>query len=345
MFDQFVNRTIAYGYNNHLGLITFSSTATIARQLTDVVEDFRATVNQLTPNSDTALWDGLALARHQIEQYSTKFPQAKKRILCISDGEDTKSSRDVIDVCDDLVQSGIVVDSFSLGNEDHDNLLTISHLTGGYKFVPKTLSQAMQIVELEPVLSLKDRDDVVPPPAPRGSTRYSRFNLAMAIVVPEIMTEDVFPKRRAHPNINDDVIELAAAKRMASSNRTESNMLRNSRLLTEIQNIIANPHPHYDVFVSERDISFWKVVMTGPPESPYASGTFLFYLHMDEQSKWPTFAPTGRFCTPIHHPNVNSNGRICHSIFDRNWTSDTSCSSILNSIYGLLLVPDYSDPV
>jgi predicted transcriptional regulator len=34
MFDQFVNRIIAYGYNTHIGLITFSTTATVARPLT-----------------------------------------------------------------------------------------------------------------------------------------------------------------------------------------------------------------------------------------------------------------------------------------------------------------------
>jgi ubiquitin-protein ligase len=297
----------------------------------------------LNPNSDTAIWDGLALAHHQIEQYSIRFPNAKKRILCISDGEDTKSSRDVVDACNDIVRSGIVVDSFCLGNEDHGKLLTVSYMTGGYKFVPDTLSQAMAIAELEPVLALKDREDVTIPTNQRGSTMLSRFNRATRIVTPEIVTEDVFPKRRAHPNINDDMIELATARRFASSNRTGTNMLRNSRLLTEIQSIIANPHPHYDIYVSESDISFWKIVMVGPPESPYSTGTFLLYLHMDNQ--YPTFAPKGRFVTPIHHPNINRNGRVCHSIFDRNWTSDTTCASILNTIYGLLLVPDTSDPV
>jgi ubiquitin-protein ligase len=143
--------------------------------------------------------------------------------------------------------------------------------------------------------------------------------------------------------MEDDVIELATAKRMAASNRDAGNHLRDSRLLTEIQQVIAHPHSAYDVYVSEQDISFFKVVMQGPVDSPYEQGTFLLYL--DLVKEWPTFAPKARFVTPVHHPNVNANGRICHSMFDRNWTSDTSCVNILNTVYGLLLSPDYSDPV
>ncbi|KIW06114.1 uncharacterized protein PV09_03281 [Verruconis gallopava] len=343
IFDQFVNRTIAYNYSTHLGLIIFDSTARVARQLSDVVEDFRATVNELKPSSDTAIWDGLALACHHLEQYGTRYPEAKKRILCISDGEDTKSSKDPASLCHELVRSNVVVDSFCLGKADHRKLLGISHLTGGYKFAPKTLSHAMGIVELEPVLALKDREDIPRPVIPRNSTMWSQFQRAQLHATPEIVTEDVYPKRPPHPNLKDDVIELAAAKRMAAGRRSGANMMRNSRLLTEIQNMMAKPHDYIDVYVSERDISFWKIVMKGPPDSPYASGTFLLYLDMDES--YPTFAPKGRFVTPIYHVNINRNGRICHSIFDRNWTADTSCTDILNSVYGLLLVPDYSDPV
>jgi len=90
-------------------------------------------------------------------------------------------------------------------------------------------------------------------------------------------------------------------------------------------------------------MSFWKVIMQGPPDSIYADGTFLLYLHMEES--YPTLGPKGRFVTPIYHPNINRHGRICHSIFDRNWTSDTRCRDVINTVYSLLLVPEFSDPV
>lgn len=49
--------------------------------------------------------------------------------------------------------------------------------------------------------------------------------------------------------------------------------------------------------------------------------------------------------TKIMHPNVNAHGRVCHSIFDRDWTSDTSMAMILDTVYGLLYQPEESDPV
>jgi ubiquitin-protein ligase len=226
----------------------------------------------------------------------------------------------------------------------------VSFLTDGFKFAPKTLEQAMMICELEPVISQleRDTDEIVqkrtscrmPPP----SNPTGRFYSATGYANSEPLSKDVYPKRKEHPNLRDTFVELVPASRrgLDPANRAGSN-LRSSRLLTEIQSIAANPHPHIDVYVSERDMSFWKIVMQGPPDSIYAAGTFVLYLDMEES--YPTFAPKCRFVTSIYHPNVNKHGRICHSIFDRNWTSDTTSSMVLYTVYGLLLVPDYSDPV
>jgi len=90
-------------------------------------------------------------------------------------------------------------------------------------------------------------------------------------------------------------------------------------------------------------MSFWKVVMVGPQDSAYTGGTFVLYLHLEEN--YPTFPPKGRFITSIFHPNINRHDRICHSIFDRDWTSDTTLVQVLNTVYSLLLVPEFSDPV
>jgi hypothetical protein len=56
-----------------------------------------------------------------------------------------------------------VVDSFCLGDEDNVDLRTISYLTGGYKFQPDSLAQAMAICEMEPVLNQLERPPIVVP--------------------------------------------------------------------------------------------------------------------------------------------------------------------------------------
>ena len=47
-----------------------------------------------------------------------------------------------------LQKNSVVVDSFCLGNEDNEVLRAISYLSGGYKFKPESLEQAMAICEM-----------------------------------------------------------------------------------------------------------------------------------------------------------------------------------------------------
>jgi len=38
-------------------------------------------------------------------------------------------------------------------------------------------------------------------------------------------------------------------------------------------------------------------------------------------------------------------GRICHNIFDRNYSADVTMREILEAVYGLLIVPEAEDPL
>ena len=164
------------------------------------------------------------------------------------------------------------------------------------------------------------------------------------------VTSDRVPPRKEHPNLRDEFVQLSSATAAARGSNTSSatgtarSNLRISRLMNEMRTIVAGgSHPKYDIYVSETDMSFWKVVIDGPDDSPYSEGAFLLYLHADEG--YPTFAPKARFVTKIKHPNVNMHGRICHSILDRDWTSDISMTTLLDTVYGLLYQPEHSDPV
>ena len=73
-------------------------------------------------------------------------------------------------------------------------------------------------------------------------------------------------------------------------------------LLSEIKAMIDNPHDYMDVYVSQSNMGFWKVVMEGPPDSPYANGTFLLYIEIG--AEFPRRPPSARFITPMLHPNI-----------------------------------------
>ncbi|KAH8659259.1 hypothetical protein BGZ60DRAFT_544304 [Tricladium varicosporioides] len=357
MFDAFVNRLLAYNFRTHLGLITFRSTPDVSQSITHAVESFRHKLNNMVATGDTALWDALALATDQLADYQRKYPKAKMRIICISDGADTKSTKSAGEVSWGLQRASVVVDSIclGLGMVSHVDLQTVSYLTGGYTFDPNSLEEAMAICEMEPVLNQMERPAITLPKEayahPYDKNLYVwRFVFSRHKAVsqnPEIVTRDVFPQRKKHPNLADTFVQLASLTTNATNSssvtaHTDSN-LRSSRIMSEMRQIVANPHPYYDIYVSESNMSFWKVVMQGPPDSAYSSGTFILYLDMEDD--YPSFAPKCRFITPIYHPNINRHGKVCHSILDRNWTSDTSNSQVISTIYSLLMVPEFSDPI
>src|SRR5271169_1002148 len=98
MFEAFINRTLAYQIKSHIGLITISTRSRLQQPITDVIEDFRNSLRYTACYGDTALWDALALAQETLSTYGEKFPGVQKRIICLSDGEDTKSVHDMFEV-------------------------------------------------------------------------------------------------------------------------------------------------------------------------------------------------------------------------------------------------------
>jgi len=144
--------------------------------------------------------------------------------------------------------------------------------------------------------------------------------------------------------LSDAVRRPGPVSSSSSAGTNTGSNLRITRLMSEMRKIASGPPgANYDVYVSETDMSFWKIVMSGPSDYPYAAGTFLLYIHAEE--RYPALAPKCRFITRVLHPNINAHGRICHIILDRDWTSDTSMTTLLDTIFGLLMQPEFSDPV
>ncbi|KAI4727940.1 hypothetical protein E4T49_04269 [Aureobasidium sp. EXF-10728] len=344
MFEAMINRMIAYSYKTHIGLITFDSTAKVSQSITHVIENFRRSVENMKAEGDTALWDGLKLAQTQIMKYAEKYPQAQRRIICLSDGNDTNSVAGPADLCWQLRQNKIAVDSVCIGSDHNKDLKALSIMLKSYCFYPRDLTTALAICEMEPVLSQTERppQDLTDAGLQRRSALNNFFTMRARAEF-TVVTQDVYPQRKEHPRLSDTFIELANRVRPNASNNFAMPTLRASRLLFEMGDMAASPHPKYDCYVSEADMFFWKVIIEGPPETPYEGCSFLLYLEMPDN--FPAFPPKGRFVTPLFHPNINRHGRICHSIFDRDWTTDTTLKNVLDTVYGLLLQAETGDAV
>jgi hypothetical protein len=320
VFNAFINRLIAYNFPTTVGLVTFGSHARLSQPMTDVIENFRTAVDKIEVEGDTALWDAVHLAADRLTHHRKGDPSLKCRIICLSDGCDTNSTRRVEEVCQNLVRNEIVLDSVSIGDENNLDLRTVSYLTGGYAFVPRKLEDAVGVCELEPVLSQQERPSIVRPITPTLLTAHV-FRLAKVHANPTPFTRDDFPARKKHPRLEDTFIKVAALQSRAQNAALDEiqgmqSGIRTRRLLTEIRDISLNRHPSYDVYVSESNMGFWKVVLAGPGGSAYENAAFMLYLDFPED--YPRVGPKGRFITPIFHPNISRHGLICHSIFDRN---------------------------
>lgn len=157
IFEAILNRMIAYNYKTHVGLITVSSTAAVKMEVSGLMESLRRATNSMQADGDTALWDSLALAVDKLNEYGRNHPTAKKRIVCISDGNDTNSINTAADVCFRLRKADIVVDTVALGSENNQDLCTVSHICGGYILQPRSLANALAMCEMEVLLALSGR--------------------------------------------------------------------------------------------------------------------------------------------------------------------------------------------
>lgn len=349
MFDALINRLIAYSLRTHVGLLTFDSDCRIHLTPSPTLENFRRATNNMLAHGDTKLWDGLALAKVQLLEYAERYPYAKKRIIVLSDGMDTKSTATSQEIAWDLVQNGIMLDSISLGSESNLELKTISQVLGCYRFHPTSVSNALAICELEPFLSIVHRPEITETRSlPRNRLQFiSKFSYSRWLTSPTVVTPDVYPASKQHPNLKDEFIQLTAASDNPSSSpqtgrRSNKRIPRLMREMKQIAN--AGSHPKLDIHVSTSDISFWKVVMDGPDDSPYSEGAFLLYLSAGED--YPYQPPEVRFVTKVMHPNISAHGRVCHSLLTgRDWTSDTSITTVLDTVFGLLLQAETTDPV
>lgn len=346
LFNAYVDRSLAYDYPCAIGLVCFGSEVTERCKLTAAYESFRDSVKDVTEDGDTCLFDALhkagsLLKKWQMQQMSRparNLPEPKLRIVALSDGKDTSSEKDAIEVARFLCSSKIVVDSVLIGTETDSRLHRISKASGGYVFQPISLKDAVRLNELEVFLSCHER----PEPIFASLDRWQALGPTHCPV--DSCSEDHVPPRKQPQELVHAVHGLQDAIRDAAPAPSGSpNPQRQQRILQEMRQLHRSPHPAVDIFPSCCNVGFWQATMSGPDGTAYAGGVWKIYVQFP--ADYPVVPPQLRFITPIKHCNINQHGRVCHSILGRNWTRDTSMQVVLQNVYGLLLEPDVEDPL
>lgn len=125
------------------------------------------------------------------------------------------------------------------------------------------------------------------------------------------------------------------------------------RLQIEYQKYLKEPNEYY--IIKELDNLYeWSIILFGPPETIYEGGIFECIFKFPKT--YPNNPPEFKFITPIKHPNIYKDGKVCMSILhegddetgyekvSERWTPAHSVHSILISFLLILVEPNIESP-
>nr|XP_046263975.1 uncharacterized protein LOC124069172 isoform X2 [Scatophagus argus] len=337
LFDNFATRSMAYDFHHVIGLVTFDSMVKTLHMFTENLEKFKEYIRNLEASGCTLLYDALRRGASELEKVKTRFPDCRLRIMCLTDGNDSGSCSEPVAVTAKLIKSDITVDSILLGDVENNMLHGISNATGGCCFKPQTVKEGLKLFEIETVLSLEQR---------KLKKKLDPSSISERDLSSVFTTHgyDECPETSLPSQINSKVtVTESTLKKKMSQLKQGWFLERDKRILEELRSLHCDPHPFIRVFPSESDFTFWKILMEGPPDTPYEKGVFELYCQFGPD--YPVKPPLVRFVTQVYHCNVNSVGRICHNIFDRNYNAHITMREILEAVYGLLIIPEPDDPL
>ncbi|XP_041956466.1 uncharacterized protein LOC121715137 isoform X1 [Alosa sapidissima] len=337
LFYAFANRSMAYDFPHLISLVTFGTGVKIMHRFTENLEKFKEHVQSLQADGCTPLYDALAKSASELSKIRATFPECRLRVICLTDGNDEGSNSTAVSVVNKLLSNSIVVDGILVGEVVNNVLHGISNVTGGCCFKPDTSKMALKLFEMETVLSLESRKL-----KPKSTSAIQTEDELTTIF--ETLGYDVTPQVNLPPGIESKVVVTEdALKKKILESKTTRFMEKDRRIMEELKSLHCDPHPYCSVFPSDTDFTFWKILMQGPPETPYENGVFELYCQFGDS--YPVKPPLVRFITPMYHCNINNVGRICHNIFDRNYSANITMREILNAVYGLLIAPEPDDPL
>eukprot|EP00792_Barthelona_sp_PAP020_P007256 TRINITY_DN3131_c2_g1_i1.p1 TRINITY_DN3131_c2_g1~~TRINITY_DN3131_c2_g1_i1.p1 ORF type:complete len:165 (-),score=45.14 TRINITY_DN3131_c2_g1_i1:41-535(-) len=131
--------------------------------------------------------------------------------------------------------------------------------------------------------------------------------------------------------------------------------LSNRRLQQEAKQFHRNENDFITAGPSEDNLYLWRAVIFAPPDCPWTGGVFKAELRFPEN--YPMVPPEMRFTTPVYHPNVYQDGKVCISILhppgddpygyehaSERWSPAQSVESILISVLSIFSDPNFESP-
>ena len=323
---------IVFGPCAHdFGLIHFGTSDDVICPISRNGDDFeKALTIEPQPQEWTSMYDALSRATtligtHIQDSKNSIAQDCKKLIICISDSIDNHSCITLDKLEERLKKYNIIVDVISFLRDDllkgieKEKVAAFRQLcrkTHGYFYqnLPLTNIELGATFEQEAAVWLCERDT-------------KSFGIVEK------------PVRRMPTQLHQQATHVIPVQFTQDSHSTSYTR----RVLSEAHNIIKTQMKNIQIYLCRKDILFWKVILTGPPGTPYEGGHWMLYVHFGSQ--YPRQPPNIRFVTEIYHVNVSGDGRVCHDLFDRGWSNNTTMIEVFQSILELLREPNFDDAV
>ena len=122
------------------------------------------------------------------------------------------------------------------------------------------------------------------------------------------------------------------------------------RLHSELKELTKEPNNLFSVGPCEDNFYKWNIIMIGAPDTIFDGAIIKAYIEFSKD--YPNKAPSFIFITPLFHPNIYSDGKVCISILhegidetgyeniSERWNPSHSVNSIIMSIILILITPN-----
>ena len=124
-------------------------------------------------------------------------------------------------------------------------------------------------------------------------------------------------------------------------------MAKAARLKKELEQLEVSPPPGASCWIVQDTIDSLEGIILGPTGSPFQGGSFKFKINIPD--RYPFEPPKVEFVTPVYHPNIDGQGRICLDILKMppagDWRPSINLYSVLTSLQLLLSEPNPRDPL
>eukprot|EP00930_Biecheleria_cincta_P047403 TRINITY_DN32854_c0_g1_i1.p1 TRINITY_DN32854_c0_g1~~TRINITY_DN32854_c0_g1_i1.p1 ORF type:complete len:549 (+),score=105.95 TRINITY_DN32854_c0_g1_i1:73-1719(+) len=342
MFYAFRDRIESLGAqgSHKLGLIQFDNRIEHMLELTPQLDLFESIVDDIEPRGQTAIYSSIAEAAQMLQAHFSPGSGTDLRILVLTDGQSNTGSSPE-EALQEVHRIGAVVDAIIVGDSPDANLRKIVTASEGECYQIDNLGEGFELLESEGVVSLRAR---------RGGTEKSAFKLREMIDFNSLSQKEM---TRGSAVQRAPVLDPALASKTVADVSTIRDAATSTslsggtakRVLQEIKQVASASDKVWvhsgqgiHIFPAPDSINFWRVLIEGPPGSPFEDG--VFHLNVIIPDSYPFRPPQIVFETPVYHCNVSDSGKICIDVLQEGWNPALSVPKALEAIREMLKNPD-----